>query len=215
MLLLELIIVTILLVASTRFLYTAHSLVGGYYNTIFAILFLYVPCIVLWWRKRPIDFIDSSLKSLLGSLKVFFIVSLIVFPPFLILAHGWEAIVFHRNFAGFAGVPNLGKLALFQLVLVALPEEFFFRGYMQSTLNRIFTTRRQVLGAHVGFSWIVTAAVFAVAHSFIHYQWWHFSIFFPGLVFGWLKERTNSITAPILFHAASNIISDWIARCYY
>ncbi|HPQ81946.1 MAG TPA: CPBP family glutamic-type intramembrane protease, partial [bacterium] len=42
----------------------------------------------------------------------------------------------------------------------------------------------------------------------------HFSIFFPALVFGYLRERTGSITAPALFHAASNILMDWIARSY-
>jgi membrane protease YdiL (CAAX protease family) len=30
--------------------------------------------------------------------------------------------------------------------------------------------------------------------------------FFPGLLFGWLRERTGSIFPPILAHVAANIV---------
>ena len=98
--------------------------------------------------------------------------------------------------------------------MVALPEEFFFRGYFQSTLNRVWPTRWRFLGASFGPALPITALVFAVAHSVIALQWWHFSIVFPALLFGWLREKTGSITAPILWHGAANIFMVWFLRSY-
>ena len=34
----------------------------------------------------------------------------------------------------------------------------------------------------------------------------HLAVFFPSLVFGWLRERTGTIVAPTLYHAACNIM---------
>ncbi|MFH0799578.1 MAG: JDVT-CTERM system glutamic-type intramembrane protease, partial [Pseudomonadota bacterium] len=113
-----------------------------------------------------------------------------------------------------APFPNLLNFALVQILLVALPEEFFFRGYFQSAANAIFPGRMRFFGANIGWGLLVTAAVFAFAHSVVLYKWWHFSIFFPALVFGYLRERTGTITVPVLFHAASNILMDWITRSY-
>ena len=113
-----------------------------------------------------------------------------------------------------ASFPDIGRVIFYQLLLIALPEEFYFRGYVQPALNAIFRPRWNILGVQLGWSWILTAVIFAIAHSIITYQWWHFAIFFPGLVFGWLKERTGALTAPIFFHAAANIFMNWFARSY-
>jgi membrane protease YdiL (CAAX protease family) len=32
------------------------------------------------------------------------------------------------------------------------------------------------------------------------------SVFFPSLAFGWLRERTGSIVAPVIYHAAANMM---------
>jgi membrane protease YdiL (CAAX protease family) len=31
-------------------------------------------------------------------------------------------------------------------------------------------------------------------------------VFFPGLLYGWLRARTDTIIVPTLYHAASNIL---------
>jgi hypothetical protein len=114
-----------------------------------------------------------------------------------------------------AAFPNIVNVTLFQLLLVAIPEEFFFRGYFQSTIDRVFTSRKRLLGVDVGWGFLITAVVFAIAHTIVAYQWWHFSIFFPALLFGYLRLKTGSITAPILFHTASNVLMDWFSRSYW
>ncbi|PIR16485.1 MAG: hypothetical protein COV46_08080 [Deltaproteobacteria bacterium CG11_big_fil_rev_8_21_14_0_20_49_13] len=208
---------TVLLIVFARFLYSSQNVpfVGKYYATIFAVSFLYVPVMVLWLRKRPIDFLDNSFGMFLKGVVYFIVTALIVYPPYLLCAHFWMTWVYgHQNFV-IAPFPDIWKIAVFQVLLVALPEEFFFRGYMQTTLDRVFPKKWRILGANLGWAWIITCAVFAFSHSFVHYAWWHFSIFFPALLFGWLREKTGSITAPVLFHALANVASDWINRSYF
>lgn len=212
----ELLIVTILLLTVVKFLFVSKSnpIIAQTLSAIVAILFIYTPIAILMLKKRPVDFLDRDAKDYTRSLLVFLIATVIIFPPFLIAAHGWQIFIGGYKHFSLAALPKPFQLCLFQLLLVALPEEFFFRGYCQSTLNLIFKRSWSFLGTHFGPSLFITAAVFALAHSLVFYQWWHFSIFFPALVFGFLRERTGSITAPVFFHATANIIVDWLVRSY-
>jgi membrane protease YdiL (CAAX protease family) len=215
-LVLELVIVTAALVIAARGLFLARgiSAIGPWVPAIVAVLFLYVPILVLWRRRRPIDFLDRGWRKYLRSVVVFIVTAVIVFPPFLAAAHGWQILVLDHYWIGVARFSDFWAVAAFQIFLVALPEEFYFRGYFQSTIDRLFVKRWRILGVRLGWGWIITAAVFAFAHSVVVYQWWHFAIFFPALLFGYLRERTGSITAPLLFHAASNLLTNWLVRCY-
>ena len=215
-LLLELLFVTaaMLVLAHFIFLLRPSSFLGSAVSSIFGLLLLYTPVLVMWIKKRPIDFFDRGWRSYAKSFLVFMVASAIVFPLFLLGAHVWQTSVMGFEKFHFATIPNFWNFVLVQLALVALPEEFYFRGYFQSTIGRVFEKRWRILGVNLGWGWVITAAVFAFAHSVVYYQWWHFSIFFPALLFGYLRERTGSITAPILFHAASNIAENWISRCY-
>ncbi|MFI5301533.1 MAG: type II CAAX prenyl endopeptidase Rce1 family protein, partial [Polyangiales bacterium] len=38
------------------------------------------------------------------------------------------------------------------------------------------------------------------------------AVFFPSLLFGWMRARTGGIGAGIAFHAACNLLSDGLAR---
>lgn len=213
----EIAIVTVAVLAVCHVLYYLRFIpfINTYLSVIVAFILLYAPIIVLWFRRRRVVFFETNLRHIVGSLKVTLIVSLIIFPAFLIFAHFWQILIIGYSKFRSASFPGLPQVIFYQLLLVALPEEFYFRGYVQPALNEVFKPRWNIFGVRLGWSWIVTAAVFAVAHTIITYQWWHFAIFFPGLVFGWLKEKTGAITSPILFHAASNILMNWFARSYY
>jgi len=206
--LIETFLTTLILVVVTRILYAMQGVpfIGEYYTLIFAILFLYVPIVILRARRRPIDFFDRGVKQYLHSFIVFVVVSLIVFPIFLLAAHGWQTIVWSFSGPTFGPIPEFWKYAAYQLIIVALPEEVFFRGYVQSSLNLIFPRKWRLFGVDFGWGLFVTALVFAFAHSIISLQWWHFAIFFPALLFGYIREKTGTVTAPILLHALSNII---------
>lgn len=213
----ELAFVTVAALVLTRgaFSLRAISIIDSMLPLIVAVVFLYLPVLVLWRRRRKIDFLDTSVLGFAKSCLAFLIAVAIVFPIFLVGAHYWQIIIYKYHGFRAAGFPDLLNAIAFQVFLVALPEEFFFRGYFQSTLNRFMRKRWNVLGVRLGYAWLVTAVVFAIAHSIVFYQWWHFSIFFPALLFGYLRERTGSITAPILFHAFSNLFMNWFARSYF
>ena len=76
---------TLILVIITRILYSMQGIpwVGEYYTLIFALLFLYVPIVILRSCRRPIEFFDRGAKQYLHSILVFVVVWLIVFPLFL------------------------------------------------------------------------------------------------------------------------------------
>ncbi len=178
-------------------------------------LLLYIPFLILSVQRKPIDFIDHSLRQLGTGLMVFAVSILIVFPPYMLAAHYWMLHVFHFDAFKMAPIRIFFDPLPYQILAVALPEEFYFRGFLQPMMNKIWKPKWHLFGVNLGWGWIVTALVFAFAHSVIQLKWWHFSIFFPALIFGYLKERTGSITAPVLFHAFSNAFMSWFVRNYF
>lgn len=179
-------------------------------------LLLFLPLFILPPAPVPPSlFLDRSWKQLALSLLAFSIAVVVIFPPYLFFAHYWMLWIFHYQGFDPAAWKIFTDPLLYQLLMVAFPEEFFFRGYLQTELNKIFQPKWRLLGTHLGWGWIVTSLIFAFAHSVIELQWWHFSIFFPTLIFGFLKERCGSITAPILFHTFCNTFMLWFVASYH
>lgn len=104
---------------------------------------------------------------------------------------------------------------LVQLGLVALPEEVLYRGYLQSRLNARWRPRWRVLGATIGPGLPVAAALFALGHLAVDPGPHRLAVFFPALLFGWLRERTGTVVAPIVVHCLSNVLIRIVASFYY
>ncbi len=105
-------------------------------------------------------------------------------------------------------------LVLGQVFVIALPEEAFFRGFLQTRLDRAWPRRFRVLGAEVGLSIVVTSAMFAIAHLLTLPVPARLAVFFPSLLFGWLRARTKGIGASVLFHAGCNLFSMFLRDGY-
>jgi membrane protease YdiL (CAAX protease family) len=130
----------------------------------------------------------------------------IIFPPF--IAGFW---LWYRPAHGYSWQwpPDLASFALTQVVLVGLPEEAFFRGYVQTRLGDHFTARTKLLGTEVSVpALVIQAALFAIVHLATEMNVEKLAIFFPGLAFGWIRARRGGIGASIAFHAACNIIAE-------
>ncbi|HTO58413.1 MAG TPA: CPBP family intramembrane glutamic endopeptidase [Pseudomonadales bacterium] len=97
------------------------------------------------------------------------------------------------------------SLLIDQLLGVGLPEEFFFRGYLQTQLNRSFGRPWQIFGARWGAGLPLAAALFALCHVPLGGAG-QLIVFFPGLFYGWLRERTDGVVVPTIYHAVSNIL---------
>lgn len=113
---------------------------------------------------------------------------------------------------------------LTQLVFIALPEEFFYRGYIQTRLAEAFRASRRgcdevgdegeegeprrILG--ISASNALASVLFAVGHVLIPVGGailvTRAAVFFPSLVFGWLRERTDTIAASVVYHAGANLM---------
>jgi membrane protease YdiL (CAAX protease family) len=106
---------------------------------------------------------------------------------------------------------GLAMMALAQVVVVALPEELFFRGYLMGRLEDALPPTRKILGAPLGWAWLLQAALFGLGHFLVTFSPGMLTRAIPGLLFGWLFARTRSILAGTLFHAACNILMEVLA----
>jgi uncharacterized protein len=102
-----------------------------------------------------------------------------------------------------------------QLLMIALPEEAFYRGYLQTTLERDLDKAVTIFGTRVGLGIVLTSAIFAAGHLLTELSPARLAVFFPSLVFGILRARTGGIGASILFHAMCNLFSAYLLRSYF
>ncbi|MCZ7582694.1 MAG: myxosortase family intramembrane protease [Deltaproteobacteria bacterium] len=93
-----------------------------------------------------------------------------------------------------------------QLLAVAFPEEIFFRGYLQSRLTAALPSGPRYLGVGLGVPLVLPAFLFAAAHFFMDPAPARLATFFPGLLFGYLRERTGAVWAGVAVHAAANVV---------
>jgi membrane protease YdiL (CAAX protease family) len=103
-------------------------------------------------------------------------------------------------------------LLLLQVLGVAFPEEFFFRGYCQTRLRLFFKKRYVVFGVNIGGEIVVASLLFALVHLAGGFSILRLAVFFPGLLFGLLREYSGGIVAPTIVHALSNCILRLLQR---
>ncbi len=106
--------------------------------------------------------------------------------------------------------------ALSQAVIIALPEEAFFRGYLQRRLGEAGLTRvvLRVAGLEVSTANIVTSVLFALAHLPAVFNPFRLATFFPSLLFGAMRDRDRSILGAILVHTIGNLIMQLASGIY-
>lgn len=203
----------ILLIHLTSFLQLAHPFFTDIYGSLTAVILIYLPFFIASYKRQNIDYWKWDKENVMKSLKYFAVASLVIFPLSFLVNHYYQKLFFGLDFVNHPA-PHWITYALTQVLLVGFPEEFFFRGYMQENLSQVYPPQQRVFGAPFGKAQIYTCLIFAFSHSLITIQWWHMFIFFPALVFAWLKEKTGTIWAPTLFHAASNLFSYWVFLHY-
>jgi membrane protease YdiL (CAAX protease family) len=101
-----------------------------------------------------------------------------------------------------------------QLLMIALPEEAFYRGYLQTTLDRELGRSITLFGTRLGWGIVLSSAIFALGHLLTELNPARLAVFFPSLVFGFLRARTRGIGASVLFHAMCNLFSAYLIRSY-
>jgi CAAX protease family protein len=141
--------------------------------------------------------------------------AVVVAVPFFFGWRAWWARAMPRLTFSLAVRPaDAANEALAQLFVIALPEEAFYRGYLQSRLDDVWPPRWRVLGARVGPGLVVGAAIFALGHVVTLHVPARLAVFFPALLFGWLRARTAGIGASACFHTLCNVYSEALGRGY-
>jgi CAAX protease family protein len=93
------------------------------------------------------------------------------------------------------------------VLLYPVIEEIVFRGLLQELVRDYLSSRK--LGP-LTIANVMTSVVFAGMHFFYHPPLAAALVFFPSLVFGFFRERTDALVAPILLHAFYNAGYLWL-----
>jgi membrane protease YdiL (CAAX protease family) len=151
------------------------------------------------------------LRSTLVALGYALGAALIIYPFFWLgFRIWWKVGVFHP-----APLSSVLSDALGQLLVIALPEEAFYRGYLQTALEKELGGGVSIFGTKVGWGLVLTSAIFALGHLLTELNPARLAVFFPSLVFGFLRARTRGIGASVLFHALCNLFSAYLLHSYF
>jgi uncharacterized protein len=156
-------------------------------------------------QLRPLQL----LRSFANAMKWCALSAGVWFPLFVIgYLYFWQP---RTEFHFRAGVDPLNEF-LAQVLAIALPEELFYRGFLQSRLDQVWKPRVKLLGAKIGYGLLVSSAIFALGHVVTTPALGRLAVFFPSLMFGWLRARTGGVGASIAFHAACNLLTAYLGR---
>jgi membrane protease YdiL (CAAX protease family) len=100
------------------------------------------------------------------------------------------------------GLDLLGRIA--GNAAVAASEEFFYRGYITLRLEERWPPTRRILGAPMGGAAVLATALFAAGHL-LEPAPWRLAVFFPALLFAWLRARTGTVIGAALCHWICNV----------
>ncbi len=190
-------------------------------KTVAVVAFLYLPGVILWRRGESFSDYGLGTRDWGCELRWSLGLAAVVFPVFALLFWGFVEVLallpppyaawlapYRGGFDPALRLPNdFLWLVLTHFLVVALPEEFFYRGFLYARfaagLDEARRARR-ILGVPIGPAFLLTAVLFAVGHLTEPYPW-RLAVFFPALAFGYLRLRTGTIVAATIFHALSNL----------
>jgi membrane protease YdiL (CAAX protease family) len=210
---------------------------ADYLQPLVAVVFLYIPAAIAWRRGQDLRDYGFTIRPIGKSLAFGLGGPAIVFPLFLIgfvlfyrtvcapgSPHWMHSLVYSGECSRFLGWRALGhprapfdlwKDAFSQLVVVAIPEELFFRGYLLDRLELALPPKRRLLGGGIGAALVLSAVLFALGHVLVDFDPRRLATFFPGLLFGWMRSATGSIAAGATAHASANLYIAILHRTFF
>jgi membrane protease YdiL (CAAX protease family) len=210
--------------------------IGHLGSALVSVLFLYVPLYVAGRRDEDLADYGLRAAPLGRGLVIAGVAVAVIAPVFAVGFVGFYELVCHSaplshlaphhmcsHYGGLAALhgprlvlseaipPPPGTISAewcaVQWLVVGLPEELFFRGFLLDRLERRFPPRRRILGGGVGVALVLSAAAFALIHLPKEGDPRALATFFPGLLFGWMRSATGSILASTITHGCSNILA--------
>ena len=174
--------------------FTSYIFIG---STLFPLLMIY-----FFTRSREKPFIESfKLYVPKRSNILLYLHHIIVFTVFIECISLYFPGVLEENFTEIIYINTHSKIVLYISVVIFAPifEELVFRGLMFDGLKEKFGT---------GFAIFIPALLFALAHLGQYGFWICFLMVMPmGLLFGYARLQSKTLTLPIILHALNNFIA--------
>jgi membrane protease YdiL (CAAX protease family) len=97
------------------------------------------------------------------------------------------------------------------LFAVALTEEMYFRGFVQTRLADVLGVPASPRGLKAMLlPVLVTSVLFALTHLIVEVTPARAAVFFPALLFGALRVVRGGVGAAVFVHAAANVLSAYL-----
>lgn len=174
-------------------------------SLIAALLFLYLPLIIIRREKSDPIAYGFTFGNIKQALLANVLAIALLFPPFIVGFYLWQTKVVGIEIS--PGIPgDLINRVLVQFIVVALPEEAFYRGYVQTKLEKLFPQKVRLWKLEFSAANFGASFLFAIGHVITWRNPLRFNVFFPGLIFGMMRSATGSIAAGVLFHALCNLL---------
>jgi len=158
-----------------------------------AALFLYAPLPRYWRRGFPGWARASDPGRSVASFALLAVAGAIAFSLFVRLPLPPAISPYHGT------VPLTAAMAAHHLLLVALPEEVFFRGYLYDAFEE------------AGWEPVLPVALlFAIGHFAIAPSLFRLLTFFPALLLGWGRKRSGNVYVPTAVHYLYNLFPSLI-----
>ena len=152
---------------------------------------------------RPKKLFNPSREGL--KLFLWVTVATIVFYPPLFFTYNLSFL--HRNFIIPGSTEITGALVkgLIAIAVAAIPEEFFFRGYLQ---EHAFAGFDKKILKIVSLKNLFTSLLFGLVHALAFLDITRAATFFPSLLFGLFTEKSRGrIFYSVSYHVVSNILA--------
>ena len=132
------------------------------------------------------------------------VATLVLYPP---LFFAYNITFLHRTIASPATQELMKAVTkgLIAIAVAAIPEEFFFRGYLQEHAFAAFD--KKILKI-VSLKNLLTSLLFGLVHALAFLDITRAATFFPSLLFGLFTEKSSGrIFYSISYHVVSNILA--------
>lgn len=162
---------------------------------VIAAAMLYGP--YLWCHITGENYSDYGIQWNIDAkaLKMVLFFLIVTLVPLTVVAVQWPGQSLPRT----VSMTTLATLTISGMV-AAVVEETFFRGW-------VFTILRRRLGPWTTI--IIISFLFALSHLFLKVHWLRLATFFPGIIMGYMRERTRNIVPGMIYHGIGNIWSIW------
>lgn len=194
----------------------AESMMWG--ASLFAMLFL--PSLIAHRRKIDLSACTARLSPSWRDLRWGAGAMLLLCAPIALGHYGYmtqiagHALAFSQtDFAPIA--EQLPREILWQFLCVALPEEYFFRGFAQTNIAMLLQNSSKPFVRKTAPA--LSAALAALAFALVHVPNGGFArltTFFPGCLFGFLRWKTDGLAAAVFAHASCNLLM-FVLNAFY